>query len=144
VGAKSERVERKLEGKLLPFFAFFFFSMVFFPFYSAWHLKATPNVELKYSSHTTCNPKNSAYLCSISHVEQSYATCLSKSLFLAEILSVEIDDFRPNLAGPAHIWPQGLIQGRLLFIFTTIVINVLLLVVFVVVVTVGDMHKERG
>jgi hypothetical protein len=35
VGAKSERVERKLEGKLLPFFAFFFFSMVFFPFYSA-------------------------------------------------------------------------------------------------------------
>jgi hypothetical protein len=41
------------------------------------------------------------------------------------------------------------IQGCLLFVFTTIVINVLLLVVFVVivtvaVVTVGDKRKERG
>jgi hypothetical protein len=78
--------------------------------YNAWHLKATPNVELKYSSHTTCNPKNSAYLCSTSHAEQSYASRLSKSLFLAEILSVEIDDFRLNLARAAHIWPQGFIQ----------------------------------
>ncbi len=77
--------------------------------YSAWHLKATPNVELKYSSHTTCNPKNSAYLCSTSHAKQSYATRLSKSFFLAEILLVKIDDFCPNLAGAAHIWPQGFI-----------------------------------
>jgi hypothetical protein len=79
--------------------------------YSAWHLKATPSVELKYSSHTTCNPKNLAYLCSTSHAEQSYATCLSKSFFLVEILLIEIDDFRPNLAGVAHIWPQGLIRS---------------------------------
>jgi hypothetical protein len=60
---------------------------------------------------------------------------LSKSFFLAEILPVKIDDFRPNLAGAAHIWPQGFIH---------IVINVLLLVVFVAVVTVGDRRKERG
>ncbi len=78
--------------------------------YSAWHLKATPNVELKYSSHTTCNPKNSAYLCNTSHAEQSYATRLSKSFFLAEILPVEIDDFCPNLAKATHIWPQGFMQ----------------------------------
>ncbi len=31
------------------------------------------------------------------------------SLILAEILPVEIDDFRPNLVGAAHIWPQGFI-----------------------------------
>jgi len=30
VGAKSERAEQKLEGKLPPFSAFFFFSMLFF------------------------------------------------------------------------------------------------------------------
>jgi hypothetical protein len=29
--------------------------------------------------------------------------------FLAEILPVEIDDFHPDLAGAAHIWPQGFI-----------------------------------
>jgi hypothetical protein len=29
--------------------------------------------------------------------------------FLAEIMLVEIDDFRPNLVGAAHIWPQGFI-----------------------------------
>jgi hypothetical protein len=29
--------------------------------------------------------------------------------FLAEILSVEIDDFCPNLVRVAHIWPQGFI-----------------------------------
>ncbi len=69
----------------------------------------TPKGDPKYSSHTTCNPKNSAYLCSTSHAEQSYATCLSKSFVLAKILPVEIDDFRPNLAGAAHIWPQGFI-----------------------------------
>jgi hypothetical protein len=79
--------------------------------YSAWHLKATPNVGLKYSSHTMFNPKNSTYLCSTSHAEQSYTTHLSKSLFLAKILSVEIDDFCPNLVGAAHIWPQGFIHG---------------------------------
>jgi hypothetical protein len=33
VGAKSERVERELEGKLLPFSTIFFFSMVFFCFF---------------------------------------------------------------------------------------------------------------
>jgi hypothetical protein len=42
-----------------------------------------------------------------------------------------------------RILPCG-IQGRLLFVFTTIVINVLLLVVFVAAVTVGDRRKERG
>jgi hypothetical protein len=42
-----------------------------------------------------------------------------------------------------RILPCG-VQGRLLFVFTTIVISVLLLVVFVVAVTVGDMPKERG
>jgi hypothetical protein len=31
-GAKSERAKRELEGKLPPFFAFLFFSMVFFNF----------------------------------------------------------------------------------------------------------------
>jgi hypothetical protein len=56
-----------------------------------------------------CNPKNSAYLCSTSHDEQSYATRLSKKKNLAEILLVKIDGFRPNLAGAAHIWPQGFI-----------------------------------
>jgi hypothetical protein len=30
-----------------------------------------------------------------------------KKIKLAKILSVEIDDCRPNLAGVAHIWPQG-------------------------------------
>ncbi len=29
--------------------------------------------------------------------------------FLTEILPIEIDDFRPNLAGVTHIWPQGFI-----------------------------------
>jgi hypothetical protein len=29
--------------------------------------------------------------------------------FVAERLPIEIDDFRPNLAGVAHIWPQGFI-----------------------------------
>jgi hypothetical protein len=29
--------------------------------------------------------------------------------FLADILPVKIDDFRPNLVGAAHIWPQGFI-----------------------------------
>jgi hypothetical protein len=48
-------------------------------------------------------------ICSTSHVEQSYATRLSKSFFLVKILPVEIDDFCPNLAGVAHIWPQGFI-----------------------------------
>jgi hypothetical protein len=81
----------------------------FWPTYSAWHLKATPNVKLKYSSHTTCNPKNLVYLCSTSHDEQSYATYLSKSFFLVEIMLVEIDDFHPNLAEATHIWPQGFI-----------------------------------
>jgi preprotein translocase subunit SecY len=47
-----------------------------------------------------------------------------------------------------QIVPCG-VQGRLLFIFTIIVINILLLVVFVVavtiaVVTVGDRRKKRG
>ncbi len=36
VGAKSEVVERDLEGKLPPFSAFFFFSIVFFFFSSTW------------------------------------------------------------------------------------------------------------
>jgi hypothetical protein len=49
------------------------------------------------------------YLCSTSHAEQSYPTRLSKSFFLVEILPVEIDDFHPNLARAAHIWPQGFI-----------------------------------
>jgi hypothetical protein len=69
----------------------------------------TPNVKLKYSSHTTYNPKNLAYLCNTSHAEQSYTTRLSKSFFLAEIMLVEIDDFHPNVAEVAHIWPQGFI-----------------------------------
>jgi hypothetical protein len=30
VGAKSEKAERELEGKLLPFFAFFYFTMIYF------------------------------------------------------------------------------------------------------------------
>jgi hypothetical protein len=34
VGAKSERAERELEGKLPPFSAFFSFSMVFFSLFS--------------------------------------------------------------------------------------------------------------
>jgi hypothetical protein len=42
-----------------------------------------------------------------------------------------------------RILPCG-IQGRLHFVFTTIVINVLLLVVFIAAVTVGDRRKERG
>jgi hypothetical protein len=42
-----------------------------------------------------------------------------------------------------RILPCG-IQGRLLFVFTTIVISVLLLVVFVAAVTVGDRRKEQG
>ncbi len=54
-------------------------------------------------------PKNSAYLCSTSHAEQSYEIRLSKSLFLAKISPVEIDDFHPDLARAAHIWPQGFI-----------------------------------
>jgi hypothetical protein len=29
--------------------------------------------------------------------------------FLAEILPIKIDDFRPNLVGATHIWPQGFI-----------------------------------
>jgi hypothetical protein len=58
-----------------------------------------------------CNPKNSAYLCNTSHVEQSYATRLLKSFFFAEILLVEIDDFRPNLARAAHIWLEGFIRS---------------------------------
>jgi hypothetical protein len=32
VGAKNEKAEQELEGKLLPFFTFLFFSMVFFFF----------------------------------------------------------------------------------------------------------------
>ncbi len=77
-------------------------------------------------------------------------------------MPVEIDDFCPNLVGAAHIWPQGFIlkksdcvrkalrilpcgvQGRLLFVFITIVISVMLFVVFVAVVIVGDVRKERG
>jgi hypothetical protein len=95
-----------------------------------------------------CNPKNLAYLCSTSHVGQSYATRLSKSFVLVEILPIEIDDFHPNLATAAHIWPQRFI-GRLLFVFTTIVISVLLLIIFiaavtVVAVTIGDRCKEQG
>jgi hypothetical protein len=42
-----------------------------------------------------------------------------------------------------RILPCG-IQGRLLFVFTTIVISVLLLIVFVAVVTIGDKRKKRG
>jgi hypothetical protein len=42
-----------------------------------------------------------------------------------------------------RILPCG-IQGCLLFIFTTIVISVLLLVVFIAVVTIGDRRKERS
>jgi hypothetical protein len=40
-----------------------------------------------------------------------------------------------------RILPYG-VQGRLLFIFTTIVISVLLLVVFIAAVTIGDRRKE--
>jgi len=82
---------------------------VFSSFLQCMTPKGNPNVKLKYSSHTTCNPKNSAYLCSTSHVEQNYATCLSKSFFLTEIMSVKIDDFRPNLVWATHIWLQGFI-----------------------------------
>jgi hypothetical protein len=42
-----------------------------------------------------------------------------------------------------RILPCG-VQGRLLFVFTIIVINVVLLVVFVAAVTIGDRRKERG
>jgi hypothetical protein len=42
-----------------------------------------------------------------------------------------------------RILPCG-VQGRLLFVFTTIVINVLLLVIFVATIIVGDKRKERG
>jgi hypothetical protein len=37
--------------------------------------------------------------------------------FLAEILLVEIDDFRPNLVGVAHIWPLRFIAFELLLLF---------------------------
>ncbi len=59
---------------------------------------------------------------------------MSKSFFLAEILSVEIDDFCPNLIGAAHIRPQGFIGS----------LRVRAKLVTVVVVTVGDRRKERG
>jgi hypothetical protein len=42
-----------------------------------------------------------------------------------------------------QILPCG-IQGCLLFVFTTIVISVVLLIIFVVAVTVGDKRKKRG
>jgi len=59
---------------------------------------------------------------------------LSKSFFLAQILPVEIDDFRPNLAGATHIWPQGFIGS----------LRVRAKLVTVVVVTAGDRRKEQG
>jgi hypothetical protein len=42
-----------------------------------------------------------------------------------------------------RILPCG-IQGRLLFVFTTIVISVLMFVTFIATITVADKHKERG
>jgi hypothetical protein len=60
------------------------------------------------------------------------------SSFLSLLLK-ESDCIRKAL----RILPCG-VQGRLLFVFTTIVISVMLLVVFVVAVTVGDRRKERG
>jgi hypothetical protein len=42
-----------------------------------------------------------------------------------------------------RILPCG-VQGCLLFVFTIIVISVLLLVVFVATVTIGDRRKEQG
>jgi hypothetical protein len=43
---------------------------------------------------------------------------------------------------PEHLQERVGLQGRLIFVFTIIVINVLLLVIFIVVVTIGDMRKE--
>ncbi len=50
-GAKSEKVEQELEGKLPPFSTYFFFSMVFFPlclfFFPTWEKKDARKKHLK-------------------------------------------------------------------------------------------------